>query len=129
MARVLDLPTIDQGAAYKHSFFWFDVPDPEHQPDQMVPISLTGFEGLLQIRTEAGLFTAESLLAEWSTANSKLVFIDNEVRIFVPRSLTNGYVFEEGYYDLLVWPTANPEDVTRLVQGQVRTSLGCSKVV
>jgi hypothetical protein len=129
MARVLDLPPIDQGAAFKHSFFWFDVPDPESRPDEMVPISLTGYEGLLQIRTEQGNFSAETLLASWSTDNTCLVFVDNEVQIFVPASATSLLTFEEGYYDLLIWPTANPEDKTRMVQGKARTSPGVSKVV
>lgn len=128
MSKVIELPVIDQGAAFRHSFFWYDVPNPETHPDEMVPIPLVGYEGLLQIRTEKGNFAAETLLASWSTANSKLIFVDNEIQIFVPANDTVPLTFDSAYYDLLVWPTASPQDITRLVEGVARTSPGVSKV-
>lgn len=129
MAERLNLPQIDQGAAFKHSFYWYDVPDPDNNPEYKVPIPLTGFEGLLQLRSERGDFTEETLLASWSTTNARLSFHDNEVRIFVPASETKVYPFTSAYYDLIVWPTANPEDITRLVEGEVPVAPGCSSRV
>lgn len=126
MAEKINLPPIDQGAAFKHSFFWFDIPDPINNPDFKVPLPLTGYEGRLQLRSELGNPDPSTLLADWSTANGILVFDANEVRIFVPASATLTYSFDEAYYDLILWPTANPEDVTRLVQGEVPLSKGCS---
>lgn len=117
MAGKTNLPDIDQGAAYKHSFFWFNVPDPTNAPDVMTPIPLTGYEAKLQVRKKVG---DQAVLAEWSTANGCITLIDNEVRIRVEASLTRSYTFAEGEYDLLLWPTIDTEDVTKLVYGQVK---------
>lgn len=118
MASKVNLPTIDANAAFKHSFFWFSLaPDGETK----TPISLTGFNAKLQVRAKKGDTT---VLAEWSVANGRITLVDNEVRIFVPASETLTYQWEEGVFDLLIWPIATPEDVTRLVEGNASCSKG-----
>lgn len=121
MAGKTNLPDIDKGAAYKHSFFWSVVPDPENNPDYKVPVDLTGYHAKIQIRKKAGDAT---VLAEWSTADGNVTLHTNEVRIYVPASETGAYDFNEGEYDLLLWPDTDPDNVTRLVQGSVKVSKG-----
>lgn len=120
MAAKLNLPDIDQGAAFKHSFFWFDLPD-ENNEDIRVPIDLTGFEAKIQGRKKIG---DNAVLFEWSTANDCITIIGNEIRIFVKAPVTKDYNFDVAQYDLLVWPTADPDDKTRVVKGEVKLDKG-----
>lgn len=127
MANEVNLPDIEQGAAFKHSFFWYDIPNPDTAPDVKVPILLDTFGAKMQLRSELGVFTAGTLIADWSTANNKLTLVGNEIKIFIPPTEVLTYDFAIAYYDLLIWPLANVDDVTRLVQGTVGLSKGATQ--
>lgn len=111
MAIKVKLPMIFHGAAYQKVFRW-SVKDSN---GNLSPVDLNNHDGLLQIRKKAGA----PILASWSTGNGLLVFLDNLITIDIPSTTTKGYSFEEGEFDLLIWPKGDPGSAVVAIYGTV----------
>lgn len=111
MAFKLRLPQMFRGAAYKKTFVW----NSQDSEGVKTPNDLTGFNGRIQLRDEAG----QIVHADWSTANGKLIFLNNRISIKISRSETEAYGFDNAKWDLLIWPGALVEEAEVIMYGEI----------
>lgn len=113
MAFRVRLPILFFGAAYKKVFRWYS----EDAEGVRTPVSLSGMEGRIQLRTGPG---ETPVLADWSTANGRLIFEDtNKITIQVPLSETFQYFFDRADWDLIIWPSGTVEEGELIMYGEV----------
>lgn len=113
MTDTVNLPQIEQEAAYLYSFTWTAI-DPDTGVE--TPVDTTGYAARLEIKSK---ITDVSPLADWSTANGKIEIVGNKFNIYVPGTETKTYSFTTAVYDLLVWKTADPGNAFKLASGTI----------
>lgn len=125
--QTIDEPIcIPQGATFKK---FFDVFDVTVEPN--VPIDLSDRNWRAQVRQRVD--SPDPPLAEWlSTGGTPEIFVEDipseapgnngRLRIEVGATVTDGYTFPAGVYDLEGELTTDPDDVWRLSQGDVEVS-------
>jgi hypothetical protein len=77
------------------------------------PVSLSGVTAKAQARS----LDDDSLLHEWTVANSGLAFDEHKVVVKVPAATSSAWTWRIGRYDLEL--TDGSSNVTRLVEGYV----------
>ena len=111
MAVKLNLPDIASGAMYTHAFLWYK----QDANGVSTPVDLTGYEAALQIWVDG----AQNAAASWGTTTGEITLETNRISIEAVASKTSGLTFEGAQYDLLVWPTVDPDRVVRVAYGEV----------
>lgn len=106
--RHVDLE-IYQGATFVLRLQWLD--------DDDNPVDLTGATASMQIRDNVD---ASTVLHEASTDNGEITFNESEGRatVTIPASVTSGFDWTEGVYDLLITRPDNSR-VDPIVRGGV----------
>lgn len=111
---------IEQGAKFLKTLRWKDALD--------APISLAGFEARMHVRESKD---ADTILLELTTGNGKIELEPGGdtglIRLYVGATETAALDWVAGVYDLEIVETADPENVTRLVEGKVKVSLEVTK--
>ena len=111
MSVKINLPNIESGAMYVHSYLWYT----EDETGVQTPVDLTAHSAALQAKADGATTPAIS----WSTVTGEITLTGNRIDIEVTADDTDGLVFDSIPYDLLIWPTANPERAVRVAYGEV----------
>ncbi len=114
-AARLDL-TIEQGTRFNVVLEWLE-------DDEITPIDITGFGARMDIRPEQDSPDADIILT-LNTTNGLLIVDgpNGTITIDVPASTTEALDFECAVYDLELVRLADPDEVERLVEGDVTLS-------
>jgi hypothetical protein len=113
---------IKQWATYLQAFTWLSpqiVPIPPGT-QQVLPVDLTGYTATLQIRP----YPLAPMILYDASSNITLGGPTGIVTINIPASVTGGFTWWNGVYDLLL--TSINGTATRLTQGNVTVSPGVS---
>lgn len=107
MAALLNLPTIEKGATYRHKLVWNDTLG--------APIDLTGATAKMQVRTTV---TSPDTLLELSTENSRILItaLTGTIELVITATDTAALEGRGGAYDLEV---SQGGVITRLIEGRV----------
>ncbi len=114
MAAQLDI-AIKKNADFALTLYWRD--------GGRVPFDLTGYGAKMQIRDRA----TGALIAEFSTANGKILITGTEGKIAIASSAAENAVLvgEEGEYDLIM--NSPGGQATCLVEGNVELRAGVTQ--
>jgi hypothetical protein len=112
--------TIEKGATYYKSFIWRD--------KTKVPISISGLSARMQIRAS---LNSTSFEVELTTATGEIVLEagseTGRVDITIGATVTDALTIDIGVYDLELYDPADPDNVTRLVEGIVSVVEGVTR--
>jgi hypothetical protein len=107
-ASKLNLPIVEKGATYRHTFLWKD--------SDNTAINLTGCTSRLQVRDSVDSL---HVIVELSTANNRIIITPllGKIDLYISSADTTALVGFGGVYDMEVYfPNG---DVTRLIEGRV----------
>ncbi len=113
MPAAIDNIVIEAGAKFRREITW--------QDSNEDPIDLTGYSAKAQVR-EAHR-SKEPLLTFDSEEDSIELGEEGQVTLIATPAETRAVeaaTVKEGVWDLELWPTADPDDVTRLLEGKAR---------
>jgi hypothetical protein len=99
---------IEQGASFRRTLSW-------RQPDG-TPVNLSHYTGArMEIRDRIG----GKVLATLTIANGRIQLVDNEIRIYLPKSVTTAMQLPEtgGVFDLFL--DYGADDADKVVYGPV----------
>lgn len=111
---------IQQWATYLQAFTWLSPQVVANGSQQVLPVDLTGYTATLQILPYP---LATSILYD-ASSNITLGGPTGIITINIPASVTGGFTWWSGVYDLLL--TNLVGTVTRFAQGNVTVSPGVS---
>lgn len=107
--------TIEKGAAFKKTLVWKD--------SNSSAISLSAYAARMHIRET---LESASAVVDITSATSAIVIealaSTGRIDIFIDASVTADLAINKGVYDLELYVSANPVDVTRLMEGKVTIS-------
>jgi hypothetical protein len=108
---------IEQGATFTRVFTW-QTGTPGCPPKNLVPVDLTNFAALLQIRST---ISSTEVLYEASTALGNIVLggVTGTITLTIPATVTADFNWTRGIYNLNL---DSGGVVTRLIQGAVAVS-------
>jgi hypothetical protein len=116
---------IQQWATYLQAFTWLSPQVGANGSQQQLPVDLTGYTATLQIRpypqATTILYDASSNITFGGPTGDPTTGI---ITITIPASVTAGFTWWSGVYDLLLTNLAGT--VTRFTQGNVTVSAGVS---
>lgn len=103
---------IEKGARFSQRLKWRD--------SKKKPISLSGYEGRMHIRSSVD---SPDIEVELSTGNGRvLIEPDSEtgvIELYIGATVTEAITISTGVYDLEIFSTTNPDDVIRIMEGEV----------
>lgn len=111
---------IQQWATYLQAFTWLSPQVIANGSQQQLPVDLTGYTATLQIRP----FPLATTILYDASSNITLGGPTGIITINIPASVTAGFTWWSGVYDLLLTSLAGT--VTRFTQGNVTVSPGVS---
>lgn len=103
---------VKQGATFRVVFAWEDADG--------VPVSLTGLSARMQARPSHR--SDEVLLDLTEGAGLTLDHAAGEIRVEIPATTTAALSRTVAVFDVEVFDLADPDEVTRLVEGRLRVS-------
>jgi len=113
MSIKINLPAIEAGVRYQHSFRW-SVRDAD---GIVTPVDLTAWSALLQIRKKAG---DAVVLMSFGTEAGTITLTGNTVAMDIGGTATKDATWTvEAEYDLILWPTTDADQAVRLTSGTV----------
>ena len=112
---------INQGATFSKLFTWFG-PQFVCGQLQQLPVNITGYTAVLQIRP----FVLSTSILYDASGNLTLGGAAGTILLSIPAGSTEGFTWWQGVYDLLLTSSDGSYSV-RLFQGKVTVSPGVSQ--
>lgn len=111
---------IQQWATYQQAFTWLSPQVIANGSQQVLPVDLTGYAATLQILA----FPLSTIILYDASSNITLGGPTGIISINIPASVTGGFTWWAGVYDLLLTDPAGT--VYRFTQGNVTVNPGVS---